>query len=103
MTDESLLAALQEAEVFTRAVQCVDKEECRDWEELRTIVESALGGADVINACDARVEQRLIDQIVGHWFIQGGEAQFGELGSPHNADELISAILARVRSRELQP
>lgn len=55
---------------------------------------------DVLDDSYARVEQRVMEHVVDHWFIQGGAAQFGELGSPQNADELVSAILARVRKRE---
>jgi len=38
-----------------------------------------------------------IDDAVGHWFIQGGKAEFGDIEA-NNADELIAAILDRVRN-----
>jgi hypothetical protein len=43
-------------------------------------------------------EAETLAHIVAHWFIQGGESQFGPLDHPHNGDELISQILSRVRS-----
>lgn len=38
-----------------------------------------------------------LQNVIGHWFIQGGESQFGELGECHSADELVAAILRAVR------
>lgn len=46
-------------------------------------------------------ERKVIAHIDTHWFIQGGEAQFGKLNfdnrCPANADELVSTILRVVR------
>lgn len=47
---------------------------------------------------DETGEQAFIEGAVSHWFVQGGEASFGSIGNPQNTDELISAILSRVRA-----
>ena len=55
-----------------------------------------------IRALKARVndsERLVIDHCVAHWDVQGGAAEFGELGHPTNPDELISTILQKVRAR----
>lgn len=51
---------------------------------------------------DAEVEAEIIRRVADHWFIQGGQAQFGPLETPQNADEVISQILALVR-KQLPP
>ncbi len=45
----------------------------------------------------AEMEREVIDHVVAHWFTQGGEAQFGYIGRPTNADEVVSNILEAVR------
>jgi hypothetical protein len=46
-------------------------------------------------------EEAVIDHILGHWFTQGGKAQFGELDLPSkNADGVVSAILSAVKESQ---
>lgn len=49
-----------------------------------------------------QMEVETIHGVVVHWFLQGGKAQFGELSTngrdPQNDDEVIAAILERVRT-----
>lgn len=44
-------------------------------------------------------EMETIARCVDHWFTQGGEAKFGTI-TASNPDELISAILTRVRASQ---
>lgn len=61
------------------------------------LVRSALGDTGRATPADETLQV-----VLSHWFIQGGEAQYGKLlvvgREPQNADELVSAILARVRA-----
>lgn len=47
------------------------------------------------------------DFVLSHWFVQGGEAQFGPLRfdghEPQNADEFISALLTKLRKEIALP
>lgn len=44
-------------------------------------------------------EENVIERVIDHWFIQGGQSQFGELGNCCTADEVVSQILHRVRAQ----
>jgi hypothetical protein len=56
--------------------------------------------AEMLTTILAEHEQEVVDHVRSHWFTQGGEAQFGTLGSCSNADELVAAILRVVRARQ---
>jgi hypothetical protein len=57
-----------------------------------------------LRAEQAQLEQDATEDVVAHWFLQGGKAQFGELDyngrKPQNADELVSCILSAVRAEQ---
>jgi hypothetical protein len=44
-------------------------------------------------------EAFLMEQLIGHWFIQGGKAQFGAHIAGTNPDEVIASILRVVRAK----
>lgn len=46
---------------------------------------------------EEEAEKRVIKHVLAHWFTQGAENQFGDLGQPHNADALVASILSRLR------
>ncbi len=62
--------------------------------------------ADLVAACpsppsEEEVELRVIQEIVAHWFTQGGQAEFGALSEySHNADGVVAAILSVVRGSQ---
>lgn len=45
---------------------------------------------------------RTLESAIAHWFTQGGKEEFGDIGQPQSADELISAILVAVRTKWAQ-
>jgi hypothetical protein len=88
----------------------IGKDHSKALEHLRSIIavkrkaERVGGLVEVLDAIDVadewlNKEQRQDDiaTAVSHWFTQGGKAEFGDIGDPTNADELISAILRVVR------
>lgn len=104
-----VLAAAQEtARQLVTAEHAVQKlmDRCTEIEGLNTANQqahvAALGRERAACAAlreqarDAQVEA--IREVVDHWFVQGGRSQFGDLGAPSNADELVSAILRQVRA-----
>jgi hypothetical protein len=59
---------------------------------LRSAIESAL------KIRSAENERETIEDILAHWHVQGGKAEFGPLEDCQNADELVSDILRVVRA-----
>jgi hypothetical protein len=58
---------------------------------------------DALRATLAKAEACGMQGIVAHWHTQGGTSEFGDIGTPQNADEAVSAILSVVRKREARP
>lgn len=56
-----------------------------------------------MDAPSPQPEWLMLAQAKAHWFTQGGAAEFGDIGEPESADDLVSAILARVRANKPQP
>lgn len=71
-----------------------------NWKDEMEAAKSALRPASPVpeSSCE---DPGTLENIKGHWFIQGGEAQFGSIRKASNPDEIIAAILRLVRAQPL--